>query len=256
MSLLAPKNINLIKEFSVSWFKLRDQRAVLGLLWSFLNPLIMTTILYFLFKSRLQLDNDRTYFLYILIGSVAWNFFSITIEEGTRSITGRAHMVRNVVFPKAILVFSQVGSTVIQHAFELLVVIIFIFIFGVGLSPLIFLFPIVIMIECALITGISLFLACLNTFARDIEHIWTVVNRMLFFLVPIFYKAESLSPQFRWIVTINPMTQIINFYRDIFLYQRFPSLKAICFTTFFSLCICFLGYKFFKHYEYKIVEKV
>lgn len=165
-------------------------------------------------------------------------------------------MVRNVVFPKAILVFSQVGTHVIQHAFELLVVIIFIFIFGIGISPLIILFPIIIIVECLLITGVALFLACLSTFARDIEHIWSVINRMAFFLVPIFYKTESLSPQFRLIVVINPVTQIIIFYRDIFLYHKIPSLVALTLTALFSMLICFGGYKFFKHFEFKIVEKV
>ena len=227
MKFYSPKNLNLIREFSISWFKLRDQRTVLGLLWSFLNPLIMTTILYFLFKSRFNLNADRTYFLYILIGSVAWNFFSISIEVGINSIIGRANMVRNVVFPKSILVLSQIGTNIIQHAFEIVVLLIFIFIFKIGISVLIIILPIIIALECLLIAGVSLFLSCLCTFARDMEHIWAVISKMGFFLVPIFYKTESLSPQFRWIVALNPMTQYINFYRDIFLYHQFPSMISV-----------------------------
>jgi len=248
--------LNLAREFSISWFKLRDQRTVLGLFWSFLNPLIMTSILYFLFRSRIGLGKERTYFLYILIGTVSWNFFSISVQAGLSVLLSRADMVRNVFFPKEILIFSQIGVYVIQHLFEILVVFIFIILAKVGFSLHILLLPFIILIEGIIIAGLSLILSCICIYARDMEYIWSVFARMGFFLVPIFYKTSSLSPQFRWIVLLNPMTQIINFYRDVLLYHRFPNLISFTLVFLFSIALLISGYKIFKGFEPRIVERV
>ncbi len=256
MEIFKRRYLNLIREFSTSWFKLRDQRTILGLFWSFLNPLIMTAILYFLFKSRMSVDGDRGYFLYILIGTVSWNFFVVSTQQGLAVLLRRANMVRNVVFPKEILVFSQIGTYIIQHIFEILVVFLFIIIGKIGFSLHLLLLPVIILMVSCIIAGLSLMLSCVCVYARDLEYIWSVFARMGFFLVPVFYKVSSLSPQFRWVVVINPMTQIINFYRDILLYHRFPNLFAFILMLLFSFIFLISGYKFFKLYEPKIVERV
>jgi len=256
MEIFTRQYLNLVKEFSISWFKLRDQRTALGLFWSFLNPLIMTAILYFLFRSRISLDEESSYFLYILIGTVSWNFFAISVQAGLSVLSNRANMVRNVVFSKEILIFSQIGVYVIQHTFEIAVVLIFAIFTGIGFSLHLLIFPLVIMIESLLIASLSLFLSCISVYARDMEYIWSVIARMGFFLVPIFYEVSSLSPQFRWIVLLNPMTYIINFYRDILLYHKFPNLFAIFLVSIFSAVFLIGGYGFFKYYEPRIVERV
>jgi len=246
---------SLVKQFSICWFKLRDQRSILGLLWSFLNPLAMTAILYFLFKSRMNMEGDPNYFLYILIGSVAWNYFATSIQGSLGVLVRKAYMMRNLVFPKEILVFSQIGVFMIQHMLELAVVFIFLAFHRVGFSVYLLALPIVILIEGILVVGITLMLSCLCVYARDTEHIWSVFARMALFMVPIFYKIESLSPQFRWLVAYNPLTQIIGFYRDILLYQRLPQLWILLLTSSFSLLCFWAGYRFFKFMEPRMVER-
>ncbi|MDP2923121.1 MAG: ABC transporter permease [Candidatus Omnitrophota bacterium] len=255
MKLLSRECINLIKQFTISWFKLRDQRTILGFFWSFLNPLIMTAILYFLFKTRIGEEYTENYFLYILIGTVSWNFFAICVQANTRVLLDRALMVRNVVFPKEILIFSNVGVYIIQHFFEILVVFVFIIFTGVGFSAHVVILPLIVAIEAVLIASISLILSCICVYARDIEHIWTVIARMGFFLVPIFYKISSLSKQFRWIVMINPMSQVINFYRDVLIYHKIPNLTIFATMLIFSFVFLAVSYKLFKSFEPKIVEK-
>ena len=245
----------LAKEFSLSWFKLRDQRSILGLFWSFLNPLAMSAILFFLFKSRMNMEDDPDYFLYILIGSVAWNYFATTIQGSLGVLVRKAYMMRNVVFPKEILVFSQVGVFVIHHILELSVVFLFITFHHAGFSHHLLVLPAVILIEGILILGITLFITCLCIYARDIDHIWAVLTRMGIFLVPIFYKVETLSPQFRWLVAYNPLTQIIEIYRDILLYQRWPDWNIFFATGGFAILVFWAGYRFFKFMEPRMVER-
>ncbi|MFC1576917.1 ABC transporter permease [Candidatus Omnitrophota bacterium] len=256
MEIFDRRYMNLTKEFTIAWFKLRDQRSILGFLWSFLNPLIMASILYFLFRSRMGLEKERTYFLYILIGMISWNFFSISVQIGLAALLKRPGMVKNVIFPKEILVFSSICLFVIQHIFEIAVVFLFLAFARVGFSAHLLLLPVVILLEGFIIAGIALFLSCVCIYARDIVHIWTVFVRMGFFLVPVFYKTSALSPRFRWIVAINPMTQIMNFYRDILLYHRLPDTGAFLLVLLFSSVLLILGYRFFKVYEFRIAERV
>ncbi len=247
---------NLVREFSLCWFKLRDQRSILGLLWSFLNPLIMSAIMYFLFKSRMDRAKEgANYFLYILIGSVAWNYFATSIQSSLGVLVRKAYMMRNVIFPKEILVFSQIGVFLIQHILELTVVFLFIVLHKIGFSIHIIGLPFIILIEGILIIGITMILACVCVYAHDAEHIWAVFARMGLFMVPIFYYTDSLSPQFRWIVIYNPLTQIISFYRDILLYHRWPPLIPLALTTLLALLIFAGAYKFFKFMEPHMVER-
>lgn len=247
---------NLIKELSIAWFKSKDQRSVLGFLWSFLNPLIMASILFFLFKSRMLVGSERHYFLYILIGTVTWNFFVMATSAGLTSIVYFPDMVRNIAFPREILPLSAVGTFTIQHIFELLAVFLLIAISGIGFSIYIFLLPVILVAEILLIIGLSLFLSCICVYTLDMLHVWNVLTRMGFFVVPVFYSISNISLRFRGIVTINPMSQIIISLRDILLYKRMPSLLNLSLVFIFGLFISVIGYKFFKYHEFKIAEKV
>lgn len=253
---LDKRSINIIREFSISGFKVKDQYSALGFLWSFLNPLIMTAILFFLFRSSMTKEIKQDYFLYILIGTIVWNFFVMSTSVGLNSLTGKPDIIKNVIFPKEILIYTDIGVFMIQHLFELSVIFLFMLLFKIGFSIHILLLPCIIGIEILLIIGLSLFLSCLCVYATDTAHIWNVITRMAFFLVPVFYNPFGISPPFRWLVLINPMSQIIIFSRDVLIYHRMPSLLALIYTSAFSIFIFIAGYKFFKHYEYKIAERV
>ena len=252
MKLLDKHYRNLVKEFTLSWFKLVDQRTLMGAFWGFLNPLIMTSILYFLFKGT----RDFNYFLYILIGIISWNFFCGAIQANHNVLLARADMLKNVIFPKEILIFSQSGVFICQHILEILAVSVFLIFGKVGFSIHLIFLPLIILIEFLLILGASLILSCVCVYARDMVYIWSIYARMGFFLVPIFYEISSLGSNFKLIVVLNPMTHIIGFYRDILLYHKTPNLFMLLGLIVLSCMFIVAGYKFFKLFEAKVAEKV
>ncbi|MBP7088738.1 MAG: ABC transporter permease [Candidatus Omnitrophica bacterium] len=256
MNLSVREYFNLIKEFSLADFKIRDQRTVLGFLWSFINPMIMSAILFFLFKSRLMGDYKINYFFYILIGNVTWNFFSLSTTLAAVTLILKESIVKNFSFPKEILVLSAIGTFLIQHFFELLAVFIFAIIFKIGFSIHILWLPLILFTEIMLIAGLSLFLSCLCVYVKDIDHIWMVITRMGFFVVPIFYELSDISPKFKWLIAINPMTQIIIFLRDVLLYHRNPVFFNLMLLFLFNLIFLCLGSIFFNKNKYKIAERV
>jgi len=245
---------DLIKEFSVAWFKERDQRTILGFLWSFLNPLIITLILFLIFKKSFSENNY--FFLYILIGTICWNYLSATAQSSITVLLWRDQMVKSLIFPNETLIIAQVGVFFIQHLFELLIIILFAMILKIGFSWHILLLPIAIILESAIILGLSLILAVIGVYARDMEYIWGALTRIGFFLVPIFYKIKDLSSKLQLVVKINPVTQIIILYRDILLDHQLPNLFGFGSLVIFSILILIAGYVLFRKYEKKMAERV
>ena len=250
------KRISLVSAFSRAWFKGRDQGTLLGFTWSFLNPLIMTGRLFFLFQDKVNFEVKGNYFLYILIGTVTWNFFGITVQRGQQVLLERVYLVRNFVFPKELLVFSEIGVYCIQHLCELCIVFGFAAFNQIGFSVHIVMVPFILGVEVIIIAGAALVLSCLSVYARDIQHIWSVFVRMGFFLTPIFYEPSSVSDTFRWVVALNPMTYVIGFLRDAILYHRFPAMGAFFAVVSFSLIFVCAAYRFFKFFEPRVVERI
>ena len=248
------KYINLIIKTSIIDFKLKDQRSALGFLWSFLNPLILSAVLFFLFHRRALLYTANNYYEYILIGIITWNFFVKASVAGLNSLISCPEVLKNSIFPKEIIVFSSIGALTIQYLFELLAAFIVIIIAGIGFSVHIIFLPLAILTEVLLIAGISLFLSCIAVYIRDSTHVWNALLMAGFFAVPIFYDINTISPELRYLVIINPITQIIAFLRDILLYHRMPSLLNMLYVLSLDLILVGCGYLFFRYNRYKIAE--
>lgn len=254
MPLFRKPYFNLIKQFSLAWFKARDQGTILGILWSFLNPLIIALILFFIFRNSLNKGNY--FFIYILSGTIIWNFLASSIQSATTVLLWRRELVKNIYFPKETLVYGLVGMFIIQHLFELMILLAFLLIMKLGISIHLIFLPAVFMVECLIILGLGLILALVSVYARDIEYIWAAISRMGLFLVPIFYQVEHLSERLEIVVKINPITQIIIFYRDVLIDHRLPNLTNFAIVLLFAIILFLLSLKIFKKHEKIIAERV
>lgn len=254
MKLFSKQYFSLIKEFSLIWFKEKDQRTFLGIIWNFFNPLIVASILFLIFKK--SSEGNYQFFLYILIGVVAWNFFSTAIQSNISVLLSRQDIVKNVYFPKEILILAQFGVSLIQHFFEIIIVLAFILIFKGEISIHLIFLPIIVILESSLIVGISLLLSIFCVYAQDMEYIWATFTKIGIFLSPIFYSLNALPDKLKLFVTLNPITQIIIFYRNILIDHQYPNYLNLVIVLGFNLTLLVTGFFFFKKFEKKIAEKV
>lgn len=245
---------NLLKTFSYYWFKLSDQRMLLGFLWSFLNPLITALILYLIFKKSFGSQN-YSYFLYILIGSVSWNFLSSSVQSALPVLINRGGMIKNVPFPKEILISAKIGVFLLRHALEIILIVILVALTQNLSWHMVFL-PLIFLLEAAVALAISLILALANVYMRDIEYIWAVLVRVGFFLVPIFYRLEDLPRNFRHIVYLNPFTQILIFYRDVLVGHHAPNPVNLISVIAFSTVFLAISLLIFRNFEHNMAERV
>ena len=208
---------NLLRAIIVAQFVRREQSSILGVLWSVLNPLLMLTIIYVIFNNRMG-STIENYAVYLLIGIVIYTHFSNSTTAAMRVFQDMGALTANAIFPKEILVVAVVFSRDIEFCLALLVAIFIAGVTGVTLTGSVLLVIFVILLQTAFTLAVSLILSFTYLYVRDIEHVYQVLLRLLFFLTPIFYQLDFLGEgSVRTIVLLNPLTHITMFARSAIL---------------------------------------
>ncbi len=215
-NILCRKNRILLGELIKTDFKLRYQGSVLGYLWAILRPLLMFAILYVVFAKLLRFGGDIPHYpVYLLTGTVLWNFFTECTGQGIQAIVQRGDLLRKISFPKWIIVVSATATALINLSINLAVIIIFALINGVTPTWSWFLiFPLILELY-AFSLGISFFLGAINVKYRDITSIWDVLIQALFYAVPIIYPLSMVIGSGAFgafaahIIMLNPVAQVI-----------------------------------------------
>lgn len=213
---LCRKNRILLGELVKTDFKLRYQGSVLGYLWAVLRPLLMFAILYIVFAKLLNFGHDIPHYpVYLLTGTVLWNFFTECTGLGIQSIVARGDLLRKISFPKYIVVVSATSTALINLAINLVVIIIFALINGVTPSWSWLLVPFSILELYSLALGISFLLGAINVKYRDVTSIWDVLTQAMFYAVPIIYpltmviNSGASGPLAAKVIMLNPIAQVI-----------------------------------------------
>ncbi|MCI8999729.1 MAG: ABC transporter permease [Clostridia bacterium] len=233
----------------------RYKHSILGVLWSFLNPLLQLLVYSVIFGALIA-NGDKTYHIYVCIGLIPWTFFTTTITQGALSIIMNGNIVQKVYFPRAILPISSVISGAINFLISCIIILAFVIFSGLGITPLILLFPVVLLIQCMILLGISFILSAGTVYIRDLEHIVGVILMAAFYATPIVYKLEQLPSNLQIIMKLNPMTYIINAYRDIFYYQQMPDMQHLAILMILSIVLVVVGYCIFKKLQKGFAEQL
>ena len=229
--------------------------SFLGILWSFLNPLLIKLVYEIIFLLILK-STQPHYITYIVIAILPWTWFTTTIAQGTNTIIMNGGIIKKVYFPREILPISIVTSGLINYLISCLIIILFLLFSGIGFSPYILLFPIIVLIQYILLLGIILITSAIDVYIRDAEYIINFFMTMLFYATPIIYSQELFPAKYSWILNLNPMTTIINSYRNIFYYQQLPNLQSLTIVFLLSVVLLLIGIKIFKKLERCFAEEL
>ena len=204
----------LIRQLVARDFKTKYKRSVLGVLWSFLNPLLTMGIQYVIFSTLF--GNDIAHFpIYLLSGIVCFNFFSEAASMCLMSIVGNAALINKVYVPKYIYPFSRTLSSCINLALSMVPLLIMMLIEQTPITPALLLLPFVFLMLFMLSYGMGLILATLMVFFRDTQFLWGIVSMLLMYLTPIFYSDSIIPDWFMPIYKLNPLYHILRFIRSI-----------------------------------------
>jgi ABC-2 type transport system permease protein len=206
------RNLNLIRELSITQFKLKYTGSALGYVWSLLKPLMLFGIMYLVFGVLLGAGNGYVEFpVQLLIAIVLWTFFTESTTIAMNAIAGASDLIRKAYFPRWILVVSSTGSALLTFAINTLLVVVVTLALGqLHFSLRSLLAPVYIIELAVLVLGLSMLLSSLFVFFRDLGHIWEILSLVLFYASAVVFPFTKIPPgTLRHIAGLNPMAQII-----------------------------------------------
>jgi lipopolysaccharide transport system permease protein len=247
----------LIRNLVISDLKVKYANSILGFAWSLVNPLLMMLVLYVVFNGFYQMKEN--FVLYILTGLLAWRFFSIGTTNALSSIVNRPGLVTKIYIPREILPLSSVLSSLISSMLEFCVLIPLLFLLSGGVSATVLLYPFILALFFLLVYGMSLILSSLYVYFRDLNQIWEVLMQIGFFATPIMYSLDliqKMPPQLQFLYKLNPVTMLIEMYRDIFLRGIVPGILDFAILLAFGLALVLVGTAIFGRLQRRFAEEV
>jgi ABC-type polysaccharide/polyol phosphate export permease len=248
--------------------KVKYKNSLLGFLWSMINPLMMLVVFYVAFGIIFRLraaGGINFYAFFLMAGILPWNLFSTALMTSTGSVVANADLVKKVYFPREVLPLSYLGSASFHFILQEMVLIVFLLAFRIPLTPWIFAFPLLLLLQIIFLSGLSMLLSAVNVFFRDVMHFTEIFLLAWFWMTPIIYPVALIQDNMpAWAVRIyllNPMAHIILLWQRI-VYNSpvngpdaaYFNPEAILSTVLFSIFLLVLGYYAFSRWEGKFAE--
>lgn len=225
----------------------RYKGSVLGFFWTFLNPLLQLLV-YTMVFSTIMRSGIEDYYLFLFVALVPWIFFSSCVTGGATSILNSGDMVKKIYFPREVMPIAYVTSAFVNMILTFVVVFAVLIVSGYGMNARALLYlPIIMIVEYLLGLGIALLTSALTVFFRDLAYILGIVAMAWQFLTPVMYSQEMVLdalasyPTLVRIWNMNPMTPVINAYRDILYYKTTPQLSTLAAAVVLGVGILLIG---------------
>lgn len=231
----------------------RYRGSAAGLLWSFFNPVLMLTVYTFVFSGVFKArwgagttDSHVDFAVVLFAGLLVHGLFAECVNRAPLLVVSQPSLVKKVVFPLEILPWIAVLSALF-HTFAGLIVLVGVSAFGsLTLSPTILLFPLVLLPFVLCTLGFVWFLAATGVFLRDLSQGIGVVTTAMLFLSPVFYSSATLGEPYRTLLTINPLSFIVEQAREVLIWGRLPNWLGLAVYLVISLVVARSGFWWFQ----------
>jgi ABC-2 type transport system permease protein len=206
------RNVNLVRELSITGFKLKYTGSALGYVWSLIKPMMLFGIMYLVFSQLLRVGrNDPDFPVQLLIAIVAWTFFTEATSTAMNAVAGNGDLIRKAYFPRWILVVASNTSALLTFAINTTLVVVVTLALGhLDLTLRSLLAPLYYLELILLVLGLSLLLSSLFVFFRDLGHIWEILSLVLFYGSAVVFPITLIkSKTLLDLAGLNPVAQII-----------------------------------------------
>jgi len=235
--------------------KVKYRSSVLGIFWSFLNPLLMMVVMTIIFQT-LFARSITNFPVYYLAGMLIFTLFSQGSSGAMTSITGNAAMLNKVYIPKYMYSLSRVLSNLVTFGFSIIILFLIMIATDAPFSIYILYSFLPVILVVIMTIGAGLLLATVNVFFRDIQHLYKVFTTLLMYGSAIFYPISIVPENFQIFFIINPLFAIITLFRDSF-YSGTPyDLFNMVYASTFSIFLLILGMVMFYKYQDKFITRL
>lgn len=233
--------------------------SFLGILWSFVSPLLMTLVYALVFPFLMRGSQYDSYTTFLIIGILPWTWFTTSIAQGTYCIIGNGGILKKVYFPREILPISVVSSGMINYLIQCIIILLFVIVNHRPITIYLLFLPLIILAQYLFTLGIIFITGAINVYIRDFEYIINFIIQLLFYATPILYELsmfEAAPKLMYWLMKINPMAVLITSYRDIFYWGNMPHIKGLLVVTVASFVLCVVGLFIFRKLSKGFAEEI
>lgn len=249
------RNRSLIVSMTRREVGARYRGSMLGLAWSFINPLLLLFVYTFVFSvvfnarwggSRFDSVETVSVAVMIFIGMVVHGVFAESFVRSPGLITDNSNFVKRVVFPLEILAPVSLGAGLFHSAISLLVLFCAQWFLGGFLPWTALLLPLVLFPLALMTLGVTWFFGAAGVYFRDLAQLSGFISTILLFLSPVFYPLSAIPEDYQWLFYLNPLTFVIESCRDLLVYGQLPSFLGVLVYSLCSAVIAWLGYVWFQ----------
>ena len=235
---------------------LRYKQTIMGIGWAVFMPLVNTAVFSVIFVRVAPLQTEVPYPVFAFCGLLAWNFVASSLRFAVISLTSNTNLVTKVYFPREIFPFSCVVVALVDFVVGSVVLVMLMIYYGVGVSSTLWLLPVVVGVHVGLTGGVALLVAMANLFYRDVKYLFEVALSIWMFASSVVYPVDMIGGTLGRVLALNPMTPILDAYRDVILLGNQPFSPAFLAATVISLLTLIAGWLLFHRAEFRFAESI
>ena len=231
------------------------KNSFLGVLWSFLNPLLQIAVYGIIFSLILK-NSMPHYTVFLCCGLIPWTFFSAAINKSAFTFIENGNIIKKVYFPREIIPISVVTGEAINFLISTVIILGFVIFSGMGLSRFMIFYPLILITQYLVILAFSFIVSSVCVYLRDLQNFIGIALQLLFYAAPIVYSPNAIPAEYQWILKYNPMTYIINAYRSIFYEHSMIELKPLLIVLALAIIGCVVGYFIYSKLQKGFAEQL
>ena len=255
-----PRYRGLIQALVARELKARYRGSFLGFFWSFFNPLLLLGIYTFVFSTVLKGARGTTdpYALFLFCGILPWTWFSSSLLESASVLIAGGNLIKKVLFPAEVLPIVTVLAGLVHFCLGLPILAAFLIYYRVPVWPSDLLwFPVIVLIQLILTTGLALLVSALTVHFRDVRDLLANLLTLWFFATPIIYPIAEAPRRVRGLLNLNPFTHLAVAYQDVlFRPGPFAQGRRLLVVVIASIVVLFAGYFVFDRLRDTLAEEV
>ena len=247
-----------VKRDFVTYYK----QTILGPIWYIIQPLVNTIVFTIIFGRLAKIPTDGLPpFLFYMAGNIIWSYFAICLTSTSNTFVSNSQIFNKVYFPRLVVPISNIIFSLLQFMIQFFVFMAFYMYFYLNGSNINFSFnmiflPLLILQVAILSLGCGTVLSALTSKYRDLTLAMTFLVQLFMYATPIVYPLSLVPEKYRLLICLNPMTSVVELFREIFLGQSSITLDQVILSLFVTICILISGLILFNKVEKNFVDTV
>ncbi len=194
--------------------KVRYKQTALGVLWVLLQPLVSMLIFTVLFGVLLKVPSGETpYPVFAYAGLLPWNYFAQSLSRASTSLVNSSHLITKIYFPRLVTPLSGVLSGLVDFAIAFVVLVALMLFYGIAPTTRVLLLPALMVLALITALGFGLWFSALNVKYRDVNYLLPFLIQIWMYLTPVVYGSGLIPERYRFLLSLNPMTGVVEGFR-------------------------------------------